>query len=161
MGHGDVQITDANIYRLAPLVSMLKLLRNETPDTTAFNQVDSKYRIQGPHIYLDKIDFKGDAVSLLGRGETNFDHQLNLDFHPVVGRDEIRLPFFKNIVKGAGRQTLRMSVTGTLDNPQVSTQALPGINNLLKQLELSPSSTTTPRAAERTLPAWPSSRGLQ
>ncbi|MEM8945168.1 MAG: hypothetical protein AAGD11_08295 [Planctomycetota bacterium] len=161
VGHGEVQITEANIHRLAPLVSMLKLLRNETPDTTAFNQVESTYRIQGPHIYLDKLDFKGDAVSLLGRGETNFDHQLNLDFHPVVGRDEIRLPFFKNLVKGAGRQTLRMSVSGTLSDPQVSTQALPGINNLIKQLELTPSTTTTtPRAAERNPPAWPR-RGLQ
>lgn len=160
IGNGEVQITDANIYKLPILVSMLSVLRNETPNTTAFTEVNSKYRIQGKHIYLDQLDFKGDAVSLLGRGETNFDHQLRLDFHPVVGRDEIRLPFFKNIVKGAGRQTLQMSVTGTLSNPQVSTQPLPGINNLIKQLELAPTNSTTPRKAERSLPSWPR-RGLQ
>ena len=160
VGHGEVQITDANIYQLPILVSMLSVLRNETPTTTAFTDVQSKYRIQGPHIYLDQLDFKGDAVSLLGRGETNFDHQVRLEFDPVVGRDEIRLPFFKNIVRGAGRQTLRMSVTGSLDNPQVSTQPLPGINNLIKQLELAPAGTTTPRNAERGLPTWPR-RGLQ
>lgn len=160
VGHGEVQITDAKISELRLLTSMLKVLRNETPDTIAFNQVESKYRIQGPNIYLDQLDFKGDAYSLLGRGETNFDHKLRLDFHPVVGRDEIRLPFFKSIVKGAGRQTAQVSVTGTLNDPQVSTQALPGINQLLKQLELSPSGTTTPRAAERSFPSWPR-RGLQ
>ncbi len=160
VGHGEVQITDANIYQLPMLVSMLSVLRNETPTTTAFTDVSSNYRIQGPHIYLDQLDFKGDAVSLLGRGETNFDHQLRLEFEPVVGRDEIRLPFVKNIVRGAGRQTLRMSVTGTLSDPQVTTQPLPGINNLIKQLELAPTGTTTPRNAERSDTAWPR-RGLQ
>ncbi len=160
VGHGQVQITDANIYQLPILVSMLSVLRNETPTTTAFTDVRSEYRIQGPHIYLDQLDFKGDAVSLLGRGETNFDHQLRLEFEPVVGRDEIQLPLVKHIVRGAGRQTLHMSVTGTLSDPQVSTQPLPGINNLIKQLELAPTGTTTPRNAERSDTAWPR-RGLQ
>jgi len=160
-GYGEVQITEANIYELPILVSMLKVLRNESPDSTAFNQVDSQFRIQGQHIYLDKLNFKGDAISLLGRGETNFDHQLNLDFHAVVGRNEIRLPLVKKIVNRVGEQTLQMSVRGTLTDPKVSTQALPGINNFIKQLQsgldiTSPDASATPRNAERTLPKWPS-----
>ena len=160
-GFGEVKITEANIYELPLLVSMLSVLRNKTPDSVAFNQVDSKFSIQGQHIYLEKLNFKGDAISLLGRGETNFDHQLNLDFHAVVGRNEIRLPLVKNFVNRVGEQTLQMSVRGTLSDPQVSTQALPGINNLIKQLQTdlaitSPdTSGATPRKAERTLPKWP------
>ncbi len=158
-GYGEVQISDANIYELPILVSMLKVLRNTSPDTTAFNQVNSKFRIQGPHIYLDQLDFKGDAVSLLGRGETNFDHQLNLGFHAVVGRNEIQLPLVKSFVNRVGKQTMQMSVTGTLSDPLVRTQALPGINNLIQQIQTdlntTPAATSTPRAAERTGPTWP------
>jgi hypothetical protein len=160
-GHGQVQITEANIYELPILVSMLKVLRNTSPDSTAFNQVDSKFRIQGPHIYLDQLDFKGDAVSLLGRGETNFDHQLNLDFHAVVGRNEIQLPLVKNFVNRVGEQTLQLTVSGTLSDPQVDRQALPGINQLIKQLQVqpearrAPADSTPPRQAERTSPLWP------
>ena len=160
-GHGQVQITEANIYELPILVSMLKVLRNETPDSIAFNQVDSNFRIQGQHIYLDQLDFKGNAISLLGRGETNFDQQLNLDFHAVVGRNEIRLPLVKKIVNRVGEHTLQMSVVGTMSNPQVSTRALPVINNLIQRIQTgldttSPAPLTTPRAAERTLPRLPS-----
>ena len=160
-GHGEVQITEANIYELPILVSMLSVLRNETPESTAFNQVDSKFRIQGQHIYLEQLDFKGNAISLAGRGEMNFDHQLNLDFHAVVGRNEIRLPLVKNFVNRVGEQTLQMSVRGTLSDPQVSTHALPGINNFIQRIQTgfdtaSPDTITTPRNAERTLPKWPS-----
>ncbi|NOZ40208.1 MAG: hypothetical protein GXP24_08280 [Planctomycetes bacterium] len=159
-GYGEVQITEANIYELPILVSMLSVLRNETPESTAFKQVDSKFRIQGQHIYLDQLNFKGNAISLLGRGEMNFDHQLNLEFHAVVGRNEIRLPFVKNIVNRVGEQTMQMSVRGTLSDPQVSTQALPGINNLIQQIQsgidiTSPNTSVTPRKAERTFPKWP------
>ncbi len=159
VGHGEVQITQANIHELPILVSMLKVLRNKTPNTTAFNQIDNKFRIQGQHIYLDQLDFKGDAVSLLGRGETNFDQELNLDFHTVVGRNEIRLPFVKNVVNRLGEQTMQMTVGGTLSAPQVSTQALPGINNFLKQWQTNTTTappTVEPRKAERKLPSWPS-----
>lgn len=160
-GHGEVQVTKANIYQLPLLVSMLKVLRNETPDSTAFNEVNSKFRIQGRHIYLDQLDFKGDAVTLKGRGETNFDQTLDLDFHAVIGRDEIRLPLVKNIVNRVGQHTLQMTVNGTLSNPLVNTQALPGINQFLKRIQgdldinSSPASTTEPRKAERVLPTVP------
>ena len=156
-GHGQVQVTEANIYELPLLVGLLKVLRNTTPDSTAFNQVDTKYRIEGRHIYLDQLDFLGDAVSLLGKGETNFDQQLNLAFHGVVGRNEIRLPFVKNFFDQVGQQTLQMYVDGTLANPQVHKQALPGINQLIQQIQTdldtnSPNTYTPQRKAERTIP---------
>ncbi len=161
-GHGEVQVTQAHIYKLPLLVGLLKVLRNATPDSTAFNQIDTKYRIEGRHIYLDQLDFLGDAVSLLGKGETNFDHQLNLVFHGVVGRNEIRLPLVKDFFHQVGQQTLRMYVGGTWSDPQIDTQALPGINHLLQQIQTdldanTPSLPTTPRKAQRwfpTLPRW-------
>ncbi len=135
VGSGEVKVTEANIYELPLLVGLLKVLRNGTPDTTAFNQGEIKFRIDGQHIYLDQLDFLGDAVSLYGQGTTNFDHDLNLVFHGVVGRNDFRLPLVKNIVDRAGEQFMKMYVDGTVSNPQIHTQALPGINQLIQQIQ--------------------------
>jgi len=135
VGDGNVKITDANIYELPVLVGMLKVLRNSTPNTTAFNQCDVKYRIQGRHIDLDQLDFLGDAVSLFGKGYTNFDHQLKLVFHGTVGRNDFRIPFVKNVFANASQQIMQMYVDGTVTDPQIHTQAFPGINNLIQQIQ--------------------------
>ena len=149
---GDVQITDAEIYELPLLVRLLKVLRTSAPDTTAFNQSDIKFRIQGRHIYLDQLDFLGDAVSLFGKGYTNFDHQLNLAFYGIVGRNEIRLPLVKNFVNQLGQSTLQMYVDGTLSDPQIHTQAFPMVNQLIEQIQSDLEATgggTNPREAKR------------
>ncbi len=135
VGNGDIKITDANIYELPLLVGLLKVLRNSTPDSTAFNQSDMKFRIQGRHIDLDQLDFLGDVVSLYGKGYTNFDHQLKLVFHGVVGRNDFRLPFVKNFVGNASQQIMQMYVEGTMADPQVHTQVFPGFNNLFQQIQ--------------------------
>lgn len=134
-GKGEVKVTEANIYELPLLVGLLKVLRSGTPDTTAFNQSDIKFRIQGRHVYLDQLDFLGDAVSLYGQGTTNFDQQLNLAFHGVLGQNNSRLKMIRNLIDRTGEQFMQMYVDGTISNPQVHTQALPGINQLIQQIQ--------------------------
>ena len=158
VGTGNVSVTEANIYELPILVGLLKVLRNETPNSTAFNEADVRFRIDGRHIILNQLDFLGDAVSLLGQGETDFDQNLKLVFHSVVGRNEIRLPLVKGFVNQLGQQTMQMYVDGTVSNPNVHTQAFPGINNLLQQIQadFDTTGTTTPtREAKRRIPWLP------
>ncbi len=157
-GNGEVKVTEANIYELPLLVGLLKVLRSGTPDKTAFNQCDMKFDIDGRHVNLYQLDFLGDAVSLYGQGTTNFDQQLNLAFHGVLGRNDARLPIVKNLIDRTGEQFLQMYVGGTISNPQIHTQPLPGINNLIQQIQTE-LDTGTPvpdvRQAERTTPALP------
>lgn len=160
VGQGDVKITDANIYEIPLLVGLLKVLRNSTPDTTAFNQSNMRFRIQGRHIYLDQLDFLGDAVSLFGKGYTNFDHQLNLVFRGAVGRNEINIPLVKNILGQASQQIMQMYVGGTLADPQVQTHAFPGIKNLIQQIQAeldgsaAASGTREAKRSHPILPRW-------
>jgi len=135
-GKGEVQIRNANIYELPLLVSLLKVLRSRTPDSTAFNQSDMKFRLQGRHIYLDQIDFLGDAVSLYGKGYTNFDQQLKLIFYGTLGRNDYRIPLIKKFVARTNENIMQMYVDGTLAEPHVQTQAFPGINKLLQQIQM-------------------------
>ncbi|MCH7750773.1 MAG: DUF748 domain-containing protein [Planctomycetes bacterium] len=161
-GEGDVKITDAEIYELPLLVGLLKVLRNSTPDSTAFNESDVKFRIQGRHIYLDQLDFLGDAVSLFGKGYTNFDQQLNLAFYGIVGRNEIRVPFIKNFWNQVGQQTMQMYVDGTLSDPQIHTQAFPMVNQLIQQIQTDLDATGVgSRRAQRGSPVAPSGQNIR
>jgi len=155
-GEGEVKITDADILELPLLVGLLKTLRGTTPDSTAFNESNVKFRIQGRHIYLDQIDFLGDAVSYFGEGETNFDQQLNLTFYGIVGRNEIRVPLFQNLVNQVGQQTMQMYVGGTVSNPDIQPQAFPMVNQLLQQIQTDLEATGVgARKAQRDPPVAP------
>jgi hypothetical protein len=135
-GRGSVQLRNADIYQLPAMVSFLKVLSLRTPDTTAFTQSDIQFSLQGEHLYLERIDFDGDAVSLQGRGELNLvNDQINLVFRTVVGSDSAKLPAVKQILGGASQQILLMHVDGTVKNPQVRREAFPGVNQVLEQLQ--------------------------
>jgi len=157
-GSGEVKVTEANIYELPLLMGLLSVLRSGVPDKTAFHDCEMKFDIDGRHVNLNQLDFLGDAVSLYGQGTTNFDQQLNLAFHGVIGRNNARLPLVKNLIDRTGEQFLQMYVGGTISNPQIHTQPLPGINNLIQQIQTeldTGSPAPDVRQAERTTPTLP------
>ncbi|MCC6492347.1 MAG: hypothetical protein IT424_04940 [Pirellulales bacterium] len=143
-GEGSVHIREANIYELPLLVRQLKLLRASVPDSTAFNESDVAFRIQGPHIYLDKINFLGDVVDLYGYGYANFNHSVKLIFRPELGPREYLLPGVKYIVSNTSQQVMQMYVDGTVDDPNVTTEAFPGINQVLQKLRIDLENPTGP-----------------
>jgi hypothetical protein len=53
----------------------------------------------------------------------------------MVGRGEPKLPVVQQILGGASQQILLVHVGGTLQNPETSKQALPGLNQALQQLQ--------------------------
>ena len=153
-GEGNVHIREANIYELPLLVSLLKILRHGAPDSTAFNQSDIEFRIQGPHITLNRIDFLGDVVDLHGYGETGFDQHVKLAFRAELGPREYALPFVKNVVGHASQGIMQLYVDGSLTNPHVTTEAFPGFTQMLQQIrtDFENGNGATPRQAIRTDP---------
>ncbi len=79
-GRGSVALSDADIYELPVMISLLKILSIRAPDRNAFSTASMDYRIEGEHIYLDRIDFNGDAISLRGKGEMDFQSNVKLNF---------------------------------------------------------------------------------
>jgi hypothetical protein len=153
-GDGAVHIRDANIYELPLLVSLLKILRHGAPDSTAFNESDIEFKIQGPHITLNRIDFLGDVVDLHGYGETGFDQHVKLAFRAELGPREYALPFVKNVVGQASQGIMQLYVDGSLTDPQVTTEAFPGFNQMIQQIrtDFQNGSGATTRQATRTDP---------
>ena len=134
VGRGNIQLREANIYELPLMISMLKILSIRVPDPNAFSTSDIDFRIQGEHIYLDQINFKGDAISLFGKGEMNFQQAVRLTFHATVGRGELDVPVIKELFRGASQQIMLIHVDGTLQNPKTRREAFPGVNQALQQL---------------------------
>jgi hypothetical protein len=155
-GEGDVHIRDANIYETTLLVGLLKFLRTGENDRTAFNQSNVKFRIQGPHITLDQLDFLGDGVNLYGQGVADFDQRLNLVFSPSIIRQDSPFPLVGSLMRQAGSQSMRIYVDGTLSNPHPTSEPLPGIKQMVEQIRADledPISVTTGRQAQ--VPAGP------
>ncbi len=134
-GRGSVQLRDADIYELPLMIALLKILSVRLPNTKAFSSSDIRFRIEGEHLYFDQLDFNGDAVSLLGKGEMDLQQNLRLTFHAILGRGELNMPVVREVFSGAGKQILLIHVGGTLQNPEMRREALPGLNQALQQLQ--------------------------
>ena len=104
------------------------------PDQNAFSDATIDYRIEGEHIYFDRIDFRGDAISLRGQGEMDFQSAIRLTFYALVGRGELDVPVVKQVFRGASQQLMCIHVDGTLQNPETRKEALPALNQALQQI---------------------------
>jgi hypothetical protein len=132
-GEGNLHVVDANLYELPVLVSLLKVLRNRTPSTTAFNQCDMQFAIRGDNVYFKQLNLIGDAVSLYGNGETNFNRDLNLVFYTLIGPADLSL--WKTIAGQVSQQGLQLKVVGKWDAPDVQRKALPAVNDAIQMIQ--------------------------
>ena len=147
-GQGELNVVDANIYELPVLVAMLKVLKVRAPDTTAFNRCDMQFAIHGADIHFEKLNLLGDAVSLYGKGDSNFDRRLDLVFYTLPEPANLPIPFWKTIAGRVSQQALQLKVVGTWDNAEVQPQTLPGFNQVLEQIQAS-AATMAPSTATR------------
>jgi hypothetical protein len=116
------------------MISLLKILSIRPPDQNAFSDATIDYRIEGEHIYFDRIDFRGDAISLRGKGEMDWQSAIRLTFYTLVGRGELDLPLIKPLLRGASQQLVLIHVDGTLQEPKTSQETLPALSQALQQL---------------------------
>ncbi len=133
-GDGKVWLRKAVLSELPVMVALLKILSVKPVDKTAFTASDVDFRINGENIYLDRIVFNGDAISLKGAGEVNFDRRVNLKFYTLVGNESRRIPIIWPLLADASRRILMIEVTGSLDNPVTTRNVLPGLNSTIERL---------------------------
>ncbi|MEO1497756.1 MAG: AsmA-like C-terminal region-containing protein [Planctomycetota bacterium] len=134
-GRGDLAIEDADLYELPLLVRLLKVLRNRAPDASAFDVCEASFTQQGKQLEFQRLNLLGDAVSFYGRGRANLDRQLDLEFHTIVGRNELAAPALRSLLGQASQQLLQLKVGGTLDAPEIRREALPIVGDMIEQLQ--------------------------
>jgi hypothetical protein len=136
-GQGRVQLTEANLYELPLILAVLQRLRYGNDDTSAFTASDLAFRVQGRDIYFDHCDLIGDTITLKGIGWIGgFDaeRELRLDFYSIVGREHLWMPVVRPLLGEASRQFMLVKVRGSLDDPNIRQEILPGLNETLQRL---------------------------
>jgi hypothetical protein len=68
-GTGQIDVPNGRMYNLPVLLPMLKLLKLQTPDQTAFEEAHATFDIRGDRVKVSQLDLIGTAVSLGGSGE--------------------------------------------------------------------------------------------
>jgi hypothetical protein len=133
-GGGQVRLREADIYELPVMIALVKVLSLQRADRTAFTTSDIDFRVEGEDLAFTQIDFSGDAISLKGKGRMNAQREIDLKFHPLMGREERIIPLVRPIVGETGRQFMLIEVTGPLGEPQVKRTMFPRLDEQLEQL---------------------------
>jgi hypothetical protein len=133
-GDGVIRLREADLYQLPAMITLLKLLSIQRPNSTAFTNSNADFRIEGDDLVFDRIDFSGDAISLKGKGRMNSQRQIDLKFYPLVGREERHLPIFRPLLGQTGQELMLIEVTGTVDQPEVRRTPFPRLDARLQQL---------------------------
>jgi hypothetical protein len=133
-GDGWVRLREADLYELPAMITLLKLLSIQRPNSTAFTNSNIDFRIEGDDLAFDRIDFSGDAISLKGKGRMTGQRQIDLKFYPLVGREERQLAIFRPLIGQTGQELMLIEVTGTIDQPEITRTPFPRLDARLQQL---------------------------
>jgi hypothetical protein len=133
-GDGSVQLRDAKIYELPPVLALLKQLRIGRSDRSAFDSSDVSFTISGETFDLNRIELEGDAISLIGNGRMNMDRKIDLNFYSIMGRNRFNIPLISEMVHAGGQQAMWIRVNGSVDDPQMTRTVLPQLNDSLRHL---------------------------
>ncbi len=158
-GRGYVRLTEADIYRLPQMVALLKILSVRLPDTNAFTDSDLDFWIDAGHVYFNRVNFNGDAISLIGSGQMSPDGNLALTFYTMVGRTRLDVPIVRDVFRGASQQFMLVRVEGPWTDPTIRREPFPGVNQALEQIQAElmqrgPRQRVLPRIRQ---PPWPTS----
>ena len=133
-GDGVVQLRDAKIYELPPVLKLLNLVNIRRVNDVAFDKGDVSFVVNGENIDINRMEFNGDAVSLIGNGRITMDHDLDLNFYSVMGRNRLRIPLLHELYHLSSQKFFWISVGGTSQNPTIERKILPELNESMKQL---------------------------
>ena len=134
LGHGNIRLRNANIARLPEIIALINTMRVRNTPADVFSSSDIDLRIEGPDVYLSRIDLHGESLSLKGRGWLSFDRRASLEFYSILGGEKGWLPLVRPLVGQASQQLLRIAANGTIDNLQWTRELLPGARAALNDL---------------------------
>jgi len=83
-GSGKIDVPTGRMYNLPILLDLVKVLKLQTPDKTAFEQAHAVFRIQGDRVKVEQIDLIGKAICVGGSGELDTNGEfVKFEFYTV------------------------------------------------------------------------------
>jgi len=163
-GAGTLDVPHGRMYNLPVLLPLLKLLKLQAPDQTAFEEAHAVFDLYDNRIVVKQLDLIGTAVSLGGSGELTSDGEnVHLEFYTIWSQA------LKRLLTGPKGGDLTSLLSGTLFKIEMSKQnggpmeyqphLLPVVTEPLRQVaerlreRLIRSSNTTSRWKQAMVPA--------
>jgi len=165
-GRGYMRLSEADIYHLPQMVALLKILSIRLPDTNAFTDCNIDYWIDAGHVYFNRINLNGDAISLVGSGQMSPQGNVALTFYAMVGRDNLNVPIVRDVFRGASQQFMLIRVSGPWTEPDIRREPFPGVNQALAELQSQlllgqpPTQTTPPQQQQPAVITPPATSNL-
>jgi hypothetical protein len=133
LGDGQVRLKQADTYELPLMVALFNKIDMQA-DRGVFSSTDVDFRIRNDQIVLDRIDLRGDTVSLYGTGWMSFEEEINLNFYSRVGRQQIVIPIINAVLTEASKSLLQIEVVGTVGHPRVNSTAFPELDGAMERI---------------------------
>jgi hypothetical protein len=91
-GSGKIDVPTGRMYNLPVLLDLMKVLKLQAPDKTAFEEAHAVFKIQGDRIKVEQVDLIGKAICLGGSGEIDTTGEyVKFDFYTVGSQVLARL----------------------------------------------------------------------
>ena len=116
------------------MIALLKIPHFKNLNRTAFDTSNVDFAIVNDRFVLDRIELIGDAISLIGNGQVNFNKELDLNFYTVMGRGRFYVPIISELYRASSKRVLWINVDGSMQAPQASRKILPQLNDTIKKL---------------------------
>jgi hypothetical protein len=91
-GTGKIDVPTGRMYNLPVLLDLVKVLKLQAPDKTAFEEAHAVFKIHGDRIKVEQVDLIGKAICLGGSGELDTSGEyVKFDFYTVGSQVLARL----------------------------------------------------------------------
>lgn len=140
IGRCHLLITDMQVGKLSPLAKVLSVLKLTEPKDFAFNQMLIDSYIKHNTLLIQRFDLSGQSVAFNGSGSMDLQNQ-NIDLALTARGRRLATAepsLLQSLTDGLGHAVVRMDVTGSIYDPQVTTTTLPVIKETLEILGTKP-----------------------
>jgi len=139
-GRCNLTITDMQVGELSPLAKLLQVLKLNSPQHYAFDQMVVDSYIKNGSLIFNKFDLSGQNIALSGKGNLNMQNKdINLVLYARGKRPANSEPsILESVFEAIGQGVIRVDVTGDFENPTIKTQTLPVLKNTMTILGTEP-----------------------
>ncbi len=135
-GYGSIDVPQGKLYKLPVFLDLIKTFGFRIPDGTAFEQAHALFSVDGALLRFQQLDLFGNAISLRGKGIVPMDgRNIALEFRTDWARAAQFLPTgFDSVPNAISEQMFLVKVQGSLKNPKIEREILPGLTQPFRKV---------------------------
>jgi hypothetical protein len=133
-GHGDVSVVGEKMYNIPLMLGLMQITNLALPTTSPFNQISTRYTLEGQKVELEDISLRSNDVSMNGSGEMDFAKRQVSLWLATNNPTLVALPVIGPLLSGANQELLRVHIKGTIEQPKVSASTFDTVTTTVDQV---------------------------